>query len=496
MKLVSEVGIGTVAAGVAKAHADVVLVSGHDGGTGASPLTSLKHAGAPWEIGLAETQQTLLMNGLRDRIVVQADGQLKTGRDVVIAALLGAEEFGFATAPLVVMGCIMMRVCHLDTCPVGVATQNPQLREKFEGQADHVVNFFEFIGQEVREILSELGLRSIAEAVGRVDLLDTVAAIDHWKLQGIDLSPIFHSPVELGSVSLRQTTMQDHGLTHALDNKLIELCAPAIQEGKQVVAELPIRNVNRTVGTMLGSRVTRKWGGQGLPEDTIQLKFNGSAGQSFGAFIPAGITLRLHGDANDYVGKGLSGGKVIVQPATEASFAAEENIIAGNVIGYGATSGKILLRGKTGERFAVRNSGATLIAEGVGDHGCEYMTGGIVVILGATGRNFAAGMSGGVAYLLDIQKSKVNLGMVSLQSLDAKDRELLNKLLSEHLRETGSAVAQSLLSDWTLGADRITKVMPREYHRVMELQSLAIEDGLDPDTELMKLFAVSGSNNG
>ena len=496
VKLVSEVGIGTVAAGVAKAHADVVLVSGHDGGTGASPLTSLKHAGAPWEIGLAETQQTLLMNGLRDRIVVQADGQLKTGRDVMIAALLGAEEFGFATAPLVVMGCIMMRVCHLDTCPVGVATQNPQLREKFEGQADHVVNFFEFIGQEVREILSELGLRSIAEAVGRVDLLDTVAAIDHWKLQGIDLSPIFHSPVELGSVSLRQTTMQDHGLNHALDNKLIELCTPAIQEGKQVIAELPIRNVNRTVGTMLGSRVTRKWGGQGLPEDTIQLKFNGSAGQSFGAFLPAGITLRLQGDANDYVGKGLSGGKVIVQPATEANFAAEENIIAGNVIGYGATSGKILLRGKTGERFAVRNSGATLIAEGVGDHGCEYMTGGIVVILGATGRNFAAGMSGGVAYLLDIQKSKVNLGMVSLQSLDAKDRELLNKLLSEHHRETGSAVAQSLLSDWTLGADRITKVMPREYHRVMELQSRAIEDGLDPDTELMKLFAVSGSNNG
>ncbi len=496
VKLVSEVGIGTVAAGVAKAHADVVLVSGHDGGTGAAPLTSLKHAGAPWEIGLAETQQTLLLNGLRDRIVVQADGQLKTGRDVVIAALLGAEEYGFATAPLVVMGCIMMRVCHLDTCPVGVATQNLKLRERFEGQADHVVNFFEFIGQEVREILAELGLRSLDEAVGRVDLLNTVAAIEHWKLQGIDLSPIFHSSIEVGSASLRQTVLQDHGLVDAIDNQLIAACQSAIENAEPVSVEFSIRNVNRTVGTMLGSRVTRAWGGKGLPEDTIQIKFIGSAGQSFGAFLPSGVTLRLEGDANDYVGKGLSGGKIAIRPSAGATFIAEENIIAGNVIGYGATSGKIMLRGRAGERFAVRNSGATLITEGIGDHGCEYMTGGFVVVLGATGRNFAAGMSGGVAYVLDLQKPKVNLEMVTLQTLDAKDRELLHDLLSEHIRETDSKVAQDLIGNWIIESERITKVMPTDYQRVLQVQSRAISDGLDPNLEVMKLFAVSGTKNG
>jgi len=496
VKLVSEVGIGTVAAGVAKAHADVVLVSGHDGGTGASPLTSLKHAGAPWEMGLAETQQTLLMNGLRDRIVVQADGQLKTGRDVVIAALLGAEEYGFATAPLVVMGCIMMRVCHLDTCPVGVATQNPKLRERFEGQAQHVVNFFQFIGQEVREILAELGLRSLDEAIGRVDLINTALAIDHWKLQGIDLTPIFHVPNNFAAGGLRHSKDQDHGLDKALDNKLITLCADAIETGASVTADLEIRNVNRTVGTMLGSRVTRKWGGAGLAEDTISLNFTGSAGQSFGAFIPSGISLRLEGDANDYVGKGLSGGKIVVRPASDAGFVARENIIAGNVIGYGATTGKILLRGKVGERFAVRNSGATLIAEGVGDHGCEYMTGGLVLILGPTGRNFAAGMSGGIAYVLDLDKAQVNMEMVTLQTLDSKDHEVLKTLLTDHAEETDSQIARELLSNFPDGLERITKVMPTDYRRILDLQTRAIQDGLDPNAELMKLFAVGGVKNG
>lgn len=498
VKLVSEVGIGTVAAGVAKAHADVVLISGHDGGTGAAPFTSLKHAGAPWEIGLAETQQTLLRNGLRDRIVVQADGQLKTGRDVVVAALLGAEEYGFATAPLVVMGCIMMRVCHLDTCPVGVATQNPKLRERFEGQAEHVINFFQFIGQEVREILAGLGLRSLDEAIGRVDLINTSLAIDHWKLQGIDLSPIFHVPenVAAGSGGLRHSIPQDHGLDQALDNQLIEVCADAIETGTPVRAELVIRNVNRTVGTMLGSRVTRKWGGKGLADDTIDLHFTGSAGQSFGAFIPAGITLRLEGDANDYVGKGLSGGQIAIRSARDAGFVAQENTIAGNVIGYGATSGKIFLNGKVGERFAVRNSGATLVAEGIGDHGCEYMTGGLALILGEIGRNFAAGMSGGVAYVLDLNKSKVNLEMVTLQSLDSKDHEVLQKLLLEHSRATDSQVARELLLDWPSAAGRITKVMPSDYRRILDLQAKATEDGLDPDLELMKLFALGGAKNG
>ena len=485
VKLVSELGIGTVAAGVAKAHADVVLISGHDGGTGASPLTSLKHAGAPWELGLAEAQQTLLINGLRDRIVVQADGQLKTGRDVVIAALLGAEEFGFATAPLVVMGCVMMRVCHLDTCPVGVATQNPQLREKFAGRAEHVVNFFEFIAQEVREILAELGFRTLAEAVGHVELLNVDKAVSHWKASGLDLSPILFRPLVPADAALRNTTTQEHGLDSALDVTLIETCAPAIDNGELVRAQFDVRNVNRTVGTMLGSRITRAWGGKGLPEGTIELTFNGSAGQSFGAFIPSGLTLRLEGDANDYVGKGLSGGTIAVRPHRDAPFEAGTNIIAGNVIGYGATSGSIFLSGVVGERFAVRNSGAVLVSEGVGDHGCEYMTGGRVVVLGPTGRNFAAGMSGGIAYLLDANHSHINLDMVALEQLDDSDVDFLTTVLKRHVDETGSSAAHEIVQQGDSALSRFTKVMPVEYRRVLDAQKRAEQEGLDTLTVVM-----------
>ena len=441
VKLVAEVGVGTVAAGVSKAHADVVLISGHDGGTGAAPLTSIKHAGAPWELGLAETQQTLLRNGLRDRIVVQADGQLKTGRDVLVAALLGAEEFGFASAPLVVSGCVMMRVCHLDTCPVGVATQNPELRKRFTGKPEFVVSFFEFIAQEVREYLAALGCRTLEEAIGRADLLDTAQAVSHWKAAGLDLAPVLHVPALPDGAARHRTTPQDHGLEHALDNTLIQLAEGALADGTPVVLHLPVRNVNRTVGTMLGYEVTRRWGGGGLADDTIHVRFEGSAGQSFGAFLPRGVTLRLSGDANDYLGKGLSGGRVIVAPDPAAPFAAEEQIIAGNVIGYGATGGEMFLRGIVGERFCVRNSGATAVAEGTGDHGCEYMTGGSVVVLGKIGRNFAAGMSGGVAYLLDPDLGRVNTDMVDLERLDAGDAALLRGLVERHRAETGSAVA-------------------------------------------------------
>ena len=401
VKLVAEVGVGTVAAGVAKAHSDVVLISGHDGGTGAAPLTSLKHAGIPWEIGLAETQQTLLVNGLRDRIVVQVDGQLKTGRDVVIGALLGAEEYGFATAPLVVSGCIMMRVCHLDTCPVGIATQKPELRAKFSGKPEFVVTFFEYIAEEVREHLAALGLRSLDEAVGRVDLLDTDAAVSHWKAAGLDLSSVLAEPDVAPETVRHQTRLQDHGLEKALDHQFLAACAPALESQTPVSVELPIANVDRTVGTLLGSAISKRYGGAGLPEDTISLTFTGSAGQSFGAFVPRGVTMRLWGDANDYFGKGLSGGRLVVRPPAGSPFVAEEQIIAGNVILYGATAGEVFIRGQVGERFCVRNSGATAVVEGVGDHGCEYMTGGLVVVLGPTGRNFAAGMSGGVAYLYD-----------------------------------------------------------------------------------------------
>jgi len=490
VKLVAEVGVGTVAAGVSKAHADVVLISGHDGGTGASPLTSLKHAGAPWELGLAETQQTLLLNGLRDRVVVQTDGQLKTGRDVMIAALLGAEEYGFATAPLVVMGCVMMRVCHLDTCPVGIATQNPVLRERFSGSPEFVVNFFEFIAQEVREYLALLGFRSLDEAIGHAEVLDTRKAIDHWKADGLDLAPILHVPDIDDSLPRRRVVAQDHGLDGALDNELIEMCAPAIERKEPVRARLDIRNVHRTVGTMLGSRVTRVHGGDGLPDGTIDLTFEGSAGQSFGAFVPAGLTLRLEGDANDYVAKGLSGGRIVVRPDRRAPFAAEDNIIAGNVIGYGATSGEIFIRGQVGERFCVRNSGAKAVVEGVGDHALEYMTGGIAVILGRVGRNLGAGMSGGVAYVLDLSASRVNPEMVDLESLSDDDRDDLKALITRHVEETDSAVGAELLGDWPAASARFTKVMPQDYKRVLRLREEALARGEDP------VAAVMGGQHG
>ncbi|MSY17187.1 MAG: glutamate synthase large subunit, partial [Actinobacteria bacterium] len=490
VKLVSEIGVGTVAAGVAKAHADVVLISGHDGGTGASPLTALKHAGAPWELGLAEVQQTLMLNGLRDRIVVQTDGQLKTGRDVVIAALLGAEEFGFATAPLVVMGCVMMRVCHLDTCPVGVATQNPILRERFTGKPEFVETFFEYIAEEVREYLAELGFRTLVEAVGHAEFLDIENAVKHWKTAGLDLAPILHVPEGDPSAPRHQQVAQDHGLDRALDVELISLCAPALELAEPVRARLAIRNVNRTVGTMLGSEVTRRYGGAGLPDGTIDLTFVGSAGQSFGAFVPAGITLRLVGDANDYVGKGLSGGRIVVHPDPKATFLAESNIVAGNVIGYGATSGEIFLRGRVGERFCVRNSGVTAVVEGVGDHACEYMTGGRVVVLGSTGRNLGAGMSGGIGYVLDLLPGMVNPEMVDLDPLSISDLAELQLMIRDHFEATQSEVARLLLEDWSASGDRFTKIMPKDLKRVLALTEQALAEGLSPEA------LVLGGNRG
>ncbi|MFP5071530.1 glutamate synthase large subunit [Pseudonocardia nantongensis] len=486
VKLVSQVGVGTVAAGVSKAHSDVVLISGHDGGTGASPLSSIKHAGGPWELGLAETQQTLMANGLRDRIVVQADGQLKTGRDVVIAALLGAEEFGFATAPLVVSGCIMMRVCHLDTCPVGVATQNPELRKKFDGKAAYVVNFMHFIAQEVREYLAALGFRTLEEAIGRADVLDVDPAAQHWKSQHLDLSPIFQVGDHGDDAPRRRTREQDHGLDKALDNTMIQLAEGALRSGDQVTLDLPVRNVNRTVGTMLGSELTRVHGGKGLPDDTIDVTLTGSAGQSFGAFVPKGITLRLVGDTNDYFGKGLSGGRLTLRPDPSAPFSAEENVIAGNVIGYGATSGEMYVRGVVGERFCVRNSGAVAVVEGVGDHGCEYMTGGQVVVLGRTGRNFAAGMSGGVAYVLDLDSNRVNPEMVDLDPLTDEDRSIIRDRVERHHAETGSAVAHTLLTDWERAVERFGKVMPKDYKRVLLATENAEREGRDVNTAIME----------
>lgn len=484
-KLVSEFGVGTIAAGVAKAHSDVVLISGHDGGTGASPLTSLKHAGTPWEIGLAETQQTLVLNNLRDRVVVQVDGQLKTGRDVVIGALLGAEEFGFATAPLVVSGCVMMRVCHLDTCPVGVATQNPELRARFTGKPEFVVTFMEFIAEEVRALLAQLGFRTLLEAVGHVELLDTRAAIDHWKAEGLDLTPVLAVPSPVAGTELHHTKDQDHGLDRALDNRLIALAGDALERSEPVRIDLPVRNVNRTVGTMLGHEVTKRFGGAGLPDDTIDVTLTGSAGQSFGAFLPRGITLRLFGDANDYVGKGLSGGRIVVRPDRNAALSSEHNVVAGNVIGYGATTGQIFLRGLVGERFGVRNSGATLVVEGVGDHGCEYMTGGTVLVLGRTGRNFGAGMSGGTAYVLDLVPALVNVEAVrsnelALDPLDDEDAALVQSLLRAHLDETGSPVAAQLLEDFPSTRARFTRLLPTEYARVRRALAQAEADGLDP----------------
>jgi len=483
VKLVAEVGVGTVAAGVSKAHADVVLISGHDGGTGASPLTSLKHAGAPWELGLAETQQTLMLNGLRDRIVVQADGQLKTGRDVVIAALLGAEEYGFATAPLVVSGCVMMRVCHLDTCPVGVATQNPKLREKFTGKPEFVETFFEYIAEEVREILASLGFKTLKEAIGQVEALETKAAVDHWKASGLDLSPLL---ADVPAGPRLSSITQDHGLDKALDKELIKLAAPALEDATPVRIEMAVRNVNRTVGTMLGSEITRRFGGAGLPEGTIDISLHGSAGQSLGAFIPKGLSIRLYGDANDYVGKGLSGGKIVVRPDEKATFAANENVIAGNVIGYGATLGEIFISGVVGERFCVRNSGVTAVVEGVGDHACEYMTGGSVVILGKTGRNIAAGMSGGRIFILDLNVALVNGEMVDVLVMPDSQKEIVHKIISNHFVETGSLVAKALLDDWKSGSDRISMVMPRDYARVLAAMDRAEAEGLPRETYVME----------
>ncbi|MDP6162154.1 MAG: glutamate synthase large subunit [Acidimicrobiales bacterium] len=488
VKLVAEVGVGTVAAGVSKGHADVVLISGHDGGTGASPLTSIKHAGAPWELGLAETQQTLLLNGLRDRIVVQVDGQLKTGRDVVIAALLGADEFGFATAPLVVMGCIMMRACHLDTCPVGVATQNPELRKKFTGKPEFVVNFFEFIAEEVREILAELGFRSLEEAIGQVELLDTESAISHWKADGLDLSPILYAPPLPEGTERNQTTFQDHGLEAVLDRELIEKSKESLDGNGSTVIDCLINNTDRSVGTLLGYELTKRHGGKGLPDETISVNLTGSAGNSLGAFIPSGISLRLEGDANDYVGKGLSGGKIYIRPHEKSPFNASEQIIAGNVLLYGATAGEAFFRGKVGERFCVRNSGAIAVAEGIGDHGCEYMTGGRVVVLGETGRNFAAGMSGGIAFVYDphnLFHPKVNPEMVILEAINSDDSSWLRELLSRYLDETKSDLAEKLLNDWNSSTEHFVKVVPVDYKRVLEAAEAAKISGKDETEAVM-----------
>ena len=483
VKLVAEVGVGTVAAGVAKAHSDVVLISGHDGGTGAAPLTSLKHAGVPWELGLAETQQVLVLNRLRERIVVQVDGQMKTGRDVVIAALLGAEEYGFATAPLVVSGCIMMRVCHLDTCPVGIATQNPELRQHFAGRPEFVENYFRFVATEIRELMATMGFRAIEEMVGHVDRLDTTAAVDHWKAEGLDLSQILHNPDVPETVARRAVRTQDHGLERALDNTLIERCAVAIEQKTPVSFSLPIRNVNRTTGTMLGSEITRRWGGDGLPDGTIDIRFTGSAGQSFGAFVPRGVTLTIEGDANDYFGKGLSGGRLAIFPPRASRFVAEENIIIGNVALYGGTSGEAFVHGVAGERFCVRNSGVHAVVEAVGDHGCEYMTGGRVVILGRTGRNFAAGMSGGIAYVLDRDgdfATRCNLDMVDLDPLADDDAELVQRLIMRHVDHTASRSGQRVLERWSALGPRFVKVMPRDYKRVLLAESTARAESREP----------------
>ena len=493
VKLVAEVGVGTVAAGVAKAHADVVLISGHDGGTGASPLSSIKHAGGPWELGLAEAHQTLVLNNLRSRIYVEADGQMKTGRDVAIAALLGAEEFGFATAPLVVMGCIMMRVCHLNTCPVGVATQDPRLRKRFTGDPEHVVNFMRFIAQELREIMAKLGFRKLEDMVGRTDKLFPWKAIEHWKANGLDLTPILHRPDMGPEVGRFRQQGQDHGLEKSLDvTKLLDICKPAIERGEKVRAELPIINVNRVVGTIVGSEITKKHGPAGLPEDTVHLKFNGSAGQSFGAFMPRGMTHELEGDANDYFGKGLSGGKLIVYPPKGSTFVAEDNIIIGNVALYGATAGEIFVRGMAGERFAVRNSGVNAVVEAVGDHGCEYMTGGRVVILGKTGRNFAAGMSGGVAYILDEAgdfATRCNMELVGLEKLEADDEiELVWKLIQRHQAYTKSERAAKILGDWKNFVPKFVKVMPQDYKRVLLSLKKVQSQGLTGDEAVMAAF--------
>ncbi len=493
VKLVSEVGVGTIAAGVAKAHADVVLISGYDGGTGASPLSSIKHAGIPWELGLAETHQTLVLNNLRSRIVVETDGQLKTGRDVAIAALLGAEEFGFATAPLVVLGCIMMRVCHLNTCPVGVATQNPELRKKFTGDPAHVVHFMNFIAQELREIMAQLGFRTLNEMVGHVERLEVKKAIDHWKAKGLDFSNILYKPKVGPEVGQYCQMPQDHGIDQSLDiTQLLKICKPAIEKGEKVRATVPIKNVNRVAGTITGNEVTKKYGIDGLPEDTIQLKFVGSAGQSFGAFVPKGMTMELEGDANDYVGKGLSGGKIMVYPSPSATFKAEENMIIGNVALYGATSGEAYFSGMAGERFCVRNSGVKTVVEAVGDHGCEYMTGGTVVVLGATGRNFAAGMSGGIAYILDVTgdfPTRCNKQMVDLEKLEnAEEIKEVRALIEKHLKYTKSKRASQVLDLWAEMVPKFVKVIPKDYKRVLVSLEKVKSQGLSGEQAIMAAF--------
>ncbi len=499
VKLVSEVGVGTIAAGVAKGHADVILISGHDGGTGASPQTSIKYAGLPWELGLAETHQTLVLNDLRSRVAVETDGQLKTGRDVAIAALLGAEEFGFATAPLVSLGCIMMRVCHLDTCPVGVATQNPELRKKFTGEPEDVVNFMFYIAEELREYMAQLGFRSLNEMIGRVDMVDAAQAIDHWKASGIDLSPLLWVPPVGEDVGRYCQIPQDHGLDQALDRTtLLELAAPALERGEAVKVTLPIKNTNRVVGTMLGSEITRRYGAEGLPEDTVWLHFQGSAGQSFGAFIPPGLTLELEGDGNDYFGKGLSGGKIIAYPPKQSTFAADENIIIGNVAFYGATGGEVYIRGGAGERFAVRNSGARAVVEGVGDHGCEYMTGGTVVVLGRTGRNFAAGMSGGIAYVIDWDDDfavRCNQEMVLLEKLtDPIEIAEVRALIQRHADYTQSALGYRVLLRWEELLPKFVKVYPKDYKRMMEALAEVSAKGLSGDEAVMAAFEINKSD--
>jgi len=475
VKLVAEVGVGTVAAGVAKAHADVVLISGDSGGTGASPLSSIKHAGIPWELGLAETQQVLLLNDLRSRIRVQTDGKLQTGRDVAIAALLGAEEFGFATTPLIAMGCIMMRKCHLNTCSVGIATQDPVLRKQFQGQPEHVINFFFFIAEQVRQYMAELGFRKLDDMVGRVDMLDVEPAVDHWKAKGLDFSAILYDPPVPSRVARRCVQSQDHGLEHALDHQLVEHSLDALLSLNQLEINLPVRNVHRSVGTILSGEVARRYGSAGLPDNTLRIHLNGSAGQSLGAFLAKGITITLEGEANDYVGKGLSGGRIIVYPPKDSSFAPEENIIIGNVALYGATSGEVFFNGVAGERFAVRNSGATAVVEGVGDHGCEYMTNGLVLVLGSCGRNFAAGMSGGIAYVYDergdFTDKRCNLDSVDLEALiDARDLQIVKDLVTRHFDLTGSRRAKWILDNWSDAVSRFIKVFPHEFKRVMGIR--------------------------
>jgi len=494
VKLVSEVGVGTVAAGVAKAKSDHVTIAGHDGGTGASPVSSIKHAGTPWELGLAETQQTLVLNRLRGRIAVQVDGQMKTGRDVVIGALLGADEFGFATAPLVVTGCIMMRKCHLNTCPVGVATQDPVLRRKFTGAPEHVVNYFFFVAEEVRELMAHMGFRTFEELIGRADLLDMRSGIAHWKARGLDFSRVFHQPKVAADVARSHKEVQDHGLAHALDHQLIAAAEPALMHGKPVRIAQKIRNANRSVGAMLSNKIAQKYGHEGLPEDTIHVAFSGIGGQSFGAFLAHGITFELQGASNDYVGKGLSGGRIVVYPDPACPAKAEDNIVIGNTVMYGATAGEGFFRGVAGERFCVRNSGATAVVEGTGDHGCEYMTGGTVVVLGMTGRNFAAGMSGGLAYVYDPDGSfaaHCNMAMVAIEPLQSEaaqaaaeaelevagkgrhrhagksDAVLVRELVERHLRFTGSTLALKLLDDWDRAFAKFVKVFPHEYRRAL-----------------------------